>query len=396
MRRPAFAVEVDVAEKHYPEPQYEEEEEDSEEIQRQRYRELMVFPELEKIAERIFTAASNPPFVESVGGLREAVGGGNPGERFSALVCRLAGLLSAETLGVRRVAVRLLALGADAGEELEPALPAVLAALHVPDRELRLSLLGILECLAGRRLGPAILPPILEHLFEDDAPQVVAQALAVVMGAGVDLASAAIPQIVGLLTHPNDQVRLSACVALAKFGPEADLAVPGLLRLACSDPSPDLREQAAIALAAVDPEAERLGEELPDRAGRAAFLSLLRVVGPPARELRVRLGKRPLPRISLDHATRTITYDGTRYPGIDKTAFGIFKAIWDSRPAPVSSRVLEKLQGCTGRTSTANSGNSLSLSVRLWMGKATAAMRSCCPRQAQRNLSRSGPRSGQG
>jgi hypothetical protein len=325
-----------------------------------RFLELCWFPVRNDAVQRILQSAQGAP-AELVRALHKAAGLDNPGERCAAIVGCLAERLTSPNQSGRRTAGRLLGDafaplgrgilkdGSSVPEELEPALPAIFHATALPDSELRLSLLGILGHLAIRRCAGAILPPIIEHLFNDSNPKVIIQALDVVMAAGIDLASVAIPTIVKLLDYPDTRVRVCACEALAKFGLEAGQAVPKLVKLARYDTDFGLQQSAALTLAAVDPEGDRISRELPDQAGRDALLSLLRVVGPPARELRVWLGKRPLPRITLDQDSCTITFDGTPYPGIDPVAFQIFKAIWDRRPARVSSTVLDGLPGLHGK-----------------------------------------------
>jgi hypothetical protein len=57
----------------------------------------------------------------------------------------------------------------------------------------------------------------------------------------------------------------------------------------------------------------------------------------------------PPPRLILDQESKTITLDGTPYPGIDPVAFQIFEAIWNADPKKVSSTTLLKLPGLRGK-----------------------------------------------
>ena len=82
---------------------------------------------------------------------------------------------------------------------------------------------------------------------------------------------------------------MSACEALARFGPEAGRAVTALLKVARSDAEAGVRERAVLTLAAVDPEGGRIGRELGGNTDREAFLTLLCAVGPEEKEVRVRL-----------------------------------------------------------------------------------------------------------
>ena len=232
-----------------------------------RFREMFWFPLRDQAARHILEAADGSP-ATLVNSLHKAAGQGNPGERFSTIVRCLADLLASHDQSVQRTAARLLGHafsplrgtimedGLALPEELEQALPAILGASAILDSEFRLSLLAVLEHLPSRRCAPSILPPITEYLFKDDASEVVIQALDVVMATGVDLASVAIPAIVGLLGHHDQRVRLSACEALAKFGTEVGQATSKVFT---------------------------------DQASREAILSLLRAIGPQARDLRVQL-----------------------------------------------------------------------------------------------------------
>lgn len=283
-----------------PEPSTESEDELEDREARRRYREMFWFPVLDLATERALRSAEGGP-AEVSRVLPDAAEAGASDERFAAVVSALGRLLSGRDQTVRRAAARLLAdvistltesgmwAGPSTPGDLDPVLPALLAATAVPDSETRMSLLQALGRLASRDCASRILPPVTEHCFKDSASEVVVEAIGVVMATGVDLASAAIPDIVGLLGHQDAQVRLAVCDALARFGVEAGEAVTLLLRVALSDADASLREHAALALAAVDPEGRRTSRELTDHAERQTFLSLLRSAGPTARELRVRL-----------------------------------------------------------------------------------------------------------
>jgi hypothetical protein len=228
-----------------------------------RFREMFWFPERDRaMREMVASAESAPAEVSRL--LREATKRGTPGERFSALMSRLANMLTARDQAVRQSAARflehafvplsdpLLACGSSIPEELAQALPAMLEALSTPDSDMRLSLLDSLRHLTSRHASASILPSITEHLLTDSVAEVILQALNVVMATGVDRAFVTIPAILNLLRHEEARVRLSACEALAKFGPEASPAVPELVHIICSDGTPSVQKQAVRTVAAVD------------------------------------------------------------------------------------------------------------------------------------------------
>jgi hypothetical protein len=80
-----------------------------------------------------------------------------------------------------------------------------------------------------------------------------------------------------------------------------------------------------------------------------ADLDLLPHPGSAAHLTDTRLCQMSAPRLTLEGASYTITFDGTPYTGIDPVAFQIFEVVWNARPKKVSSTELLKLKGLRGK-----------------------------------------------
>ncbi len=234
---------------------------------------------------------------------------------------KLAQQLGASEVGTRRdAAYQLQRLGPAA----KPALPALIKALDDDDKQVWSSavtaiaalgpaatdaipkLIGALDtsALRGRRqrdgrqlvmrsayalsrMGPAVIPPLVEALGKEDAGLRIGAAHALgPMGAE---ARAAIPLLVTNLADGRDPVREESALALSQIGPAAGPA----LVVALSDGDARRRSGAALALAQMTPPfpaagtpvEQALGQEK-DKLVRAALLAAVPKVGlEPARSL---------------------------------------------------------------------------------------------------------------
>jgi hypothetical protein len=264
----------------------------------ERWRKMVWLPFRDRAMKRVLVSAEKmPPTVQHQ---LKQTDHARSDERFSSIALCLSRMLALQEKNVQHAAARLLqeafsplrrqaALRATKfiPFELEQTLPAIMEAVALPDSEMRAILLDILVHVTSRTSAKTIRPAITKHILSDDVADVVKKALKVVMATGIDHASEAIPDIVGLLGHDDIEVRLDACRALATFGSEAHQAVRDLIRLVQFDE--ELRKPAILTLAAVVQDAQQISREMMDQGDRDALLSHLRAVGPGARSLRVRL-----------------------------------------------------------------------------------------------------------
>jgi HEAT repeat protein len=61
-----------------------------------------------------------------------------------------------------------------------------------------------------------------------------------------------VPELITLLSNPDEGSRNSACIALRGIGPAAKAALPAL-RNSLSDPSKDVRQFAELAIKSIQP-----------------------------------------------------------------------------------------------------------------------------------------------
>ena len=64
-------------------------------------------------------------------------------------------------------------------------------------------------------------------------------------------AKGAVPDLITLLSNPDEGSRNSACIALRGIGPGAKPALPALKK-SLSDPSKDVRQFAALAIKSIE------------------------------------------------------------------------------------------------------------------------------------------------
>jgi len=152
----------------------------------------------------------------------------------------------------REIYNQLYALG-DAG------VSALARGLKSPDVNLRRNVTTALSALGGgwwfydrspAKIDISAALPALIAALHDPDPQVRG-------GAASDLgdvgprAAAAVPKLVALLSEPDEGLRNNACIALKGIGPGAKEALPALRR-ALSDPSADVRKFAAFAIESIE------------------------------------------------------------------------------------------------------------------------------------------------
>jgi HEAT repeat protein len=125
-------------------------------------------------------------------------------------------------------------------------LQAVVAHLSDEDPQVRRATIR-----AVRMMGPPqqTMIPLVVKLLGDSDPTIAARALSAITDGGVEVLPA--------LTAALDQhdARYWACLALGEMGPQAQTAVPGLIK-ALDDDRPEVRLQAAIALGEIGPDAK--------------------------------------------------------------------------------------------------------------------------------------------
>jgi len=151
----------------------------------------------------------------------------------------------------REIYARLQALGPDS-------IAALTRALADPDVNLRQNAALALGVLGEGLAGPpgssridigAALPALTAALLDPD-PRVRALSEQDIGDIG-PAAAAAVPFLVNLLASAEESDRNSACIALHDIGSGARQALPAL-RIALSDPSPDVRGFARFAITAIE------------------------------------------------------------------------------------------------------------------------------------------------
>jgi HEAT repeat protein len=139
----------------------------------------------------------------------------------------------------------LFALGRLKASDAE-SLEAVVAHLSDEDAQVRRAAIRAL-----RLIGPPQrkMVPLVVKLLSDSDPSIAARALSALTDGGVEVLPA--------LTAAVDQreARYWACLALGEMGPQAQAAVPALIK-ALDDDRPEVRLQAAIALGEIGPDAK--------------------------------------------------------------------------------------------------------------------------------------------
>jgi hypothetical protein len=138
---------------------------------------------------------------------------------------------------------------------------------------------------------PEAIPWALQAMEAPD-PQLRRAAIGAWRNMGLDLASEGVQALIKALDDKEKTVRLETISTLAWLGPEAEAAVPALLKIMQGEPEELLRHAATRALLAIDP-AHRLIlpylEALQGDSTRGALLQLLRRIGQEARSLRQEL-----------------------------------------------------------------------------------------------------------
>jgi HEAT repeat protein len=125
------------------------------------------------------------------------------------------------------------------------------------------------------------LAPLIGKLLSDAEPAIAARALSSLTDGGVEV----VPALVSALDQP--QARYWACLALGEMGPQAQAAVPALIKV-LSDERPEVRLQATIALGEIGPDAKPAVAALmkllddPIPSVRAAAVFALGHIGDPA------------------------------------------------------------------------------------------------------------------
>jgi len=139
----------------------------------------------------------------------------------------------------------IFALGRLKASDAE-SLKAVVAHLSDDDAQVRRAAIR-----AVRMIGPPpqTTIPLVVKLLSDSDPTVAARALSSISDGGVEV----IPALSAALEQR--EARYWACLALGEMGPQAQAAVPALIK-ALDDDRPEVRLQAAIALGEIGPDAK--------------------------------------------------------------------------------------------------------------------------------------------
>jgi HEAT repeat protein len=131
-----------------------------------------------------------------------------------------------------------------------PAVPALITALHDPDRNLRWYAASVLGDL-GTEAAPAV--PALTSALHDEDSEVRLYAILALGNLGM-AAKSAVPALITALKDADPYVRIYAPTVLRKLGVAAKVAVPALIS-ALKDPNGRVRLNAAYALGAMGTEA---------------------------------------------------------------------------------------------------------------------------------------------
>jgi len=99
------------------------------------------------------------------------------------------------------------------------------------------------------RPGPEVSIPLFTKLLEEAEPEVRTQA----MRAMAEEGKAVVPALIQALG--SEKSAYWACVVLSDIGPDAQQAVPALVKVVQSNPQPDVCREAVLALAAIGPAA---------------------------------------------------------------------------------------------------------------------------------------------
>jgi HEAT repeat protein len=219
--------------------------------------------ELEQRQAAVETAKQQLIAARKISGLRisaaDALAQMGPAAR--SAVPALIEALSANDLMLRlKTAVALTTIGQAAPSDVKPAVPALIKALKDEDNRvaplpfsinIRGQVAAALGCI-GPEAKEAI-PALVEALKSNDPDSRMAAASAL----GKLEAMEAIPALVDALNADSAQLKINAALALARFGPEARAAVPGLIRALKDNQDLDrFHRIAAEALGKIGPDAK--------------------------------------------------------------------------------------------------------------------------------------------
>lgn len=163
------------------------------------------------------------------------------------------------------------------GNQAKPAIPALLAALRDPDPSVRFQVSSSLK-----KIGPGAdaVVPLAMALRTGDADS--RAGVAEVLGQMGSEASAAVPDLIGVLDDPSERLRGAAGSALRRIGPTSAGLIPSLKKQ-LRDEDPETRLRAVSAAATIGPAVSRtLVPELisaledPDRRIRSTAIESLR------------------------------------------------------------------------------------------------------------------------
>ena len=163
---------------------------------------------------------------------------GRAGPKAAKAVEALTGLLEDESASVRAHAAKAL------GHIGKPAVPAVkvLAAL-IADENAQVRRAAV-EALADIEPGPEVGVPIIVKMLEDADPAARIRALDALAEEG----KTAVPHLINALE--KEEAVYWACLVLSEIGPDAEEAVPALIKV-LDDKRPGVRREAILALAAI-------------------------------------------------------------------------------------------------------------------------------------------------
>ena len=188
---------------------------------------------------------------KSISDLIQALGTGSAQARVNAIdalaergddaaeaVDALAGILSDKSPTLRAHAAR--ALG-KIGAAAKPAGPALVATVADADEAVRRA---AVHALMQIRPGPKVTLPLLAKALRDEDPTVRLR----VLNALANIGDEAVPLLVAALE--DKETEYWACIVVSEIGPEAEEAVPALVKLLDS-PKPEMQREAMIALAKI-------------------------------------------------------------------------------------------------------------------------------------------------